>query len=141
MKKRSLSIALAALMAASALAACGSSQSDSAGSSAAKTDESAGESKADGKESKADGKGGKELRLVNGKIEVDAALKELAAKYEEETGVKVNIESMGGGIDIQGTLKGYYQAGNMPDIFVNGADADFENWCGQDLLEDLSDQP
>ena len=50
MKKRSLSIALAALMAASALAACGSSQSDSAGSSAAKTDESAGESKADGKE-------------------------------------------------------------------------------------------
>lgn len=141
MKKRSLSIALAALMAASALAACGSSQSDSAGSSAAKTDESAGESKADGKKSKADGKGGKELRLVNGKIEVDAALKELAAKYEEETGVKVNIESMGGGIDIQGTLKGYYQAGNMPDIFVNGADADFENWCGQDLLEDLSDQP
>ena len=47
------------------------------------------------------------LRLVNGKIEVDAALKDLAAAYEEETGVHVEIESMGGGIDIQGTLKGY----------------------------------
>ena len=34
------------------------------------------------------------LRLVNGKIEVDAALKEVAAKYEEETGVHVDIESM-----------------------------------------------
>ena len=78
------------------------------------------------------------LRLVNGKIEVDAALKDLAAAYEEETGVHVEIESMGGGIDIQGTLKGYYQAGNMPDIFVNGGDTDFKNWEG--LLADLSEE-
>ncbi|MBQ1492325.1 MAG: ABC transporter substrate-binding protein [Blautia sp.] len=77
------------------------------------------------------------LRLVNGKIEVDAALKTLAAAYEEETGVAVQIESMGGGIDIQGTLKGYYQADNMPDIFVNGGDTDFANWEG--LLADMSD--
>lgn len=79
---------------------------------------------------------GTTLRLVNGKIEVDEALKELAALYEEETGVKVEIESMGGGIDIQGTLKGYYQADNMPDIFVEGGEADYRNWDG--LLADLS---
>ncbi len=79
-----------------------------------------------------------DLRLVNGKIEVDAQLKELAAAYEEETGVHVEIESMGGGIDIQGTLKGYYQGDNMPDIFVNGGDTDFANWEG--LLVDMSDQ-
>ena len=79
-----------------------------------------------------------DLRLVNGKIEVDAQLKELAALYEEETGVHVEIESMGGGIDIQGTLKGYYQGDNMPDIFVNGGDTDFANWDG--LLADLSDE-
>ena len=78
------------------------------------------------------------LRLVNGKIEVDAALKELAAAYEGETGVEVQIESMGGGIDIQGTLKGYYQGDNMPDIFVNGGDTDFANWEG--LLADMSDE-
>ena len=77
-----------------------------------------------------------DLRLVNGKIEVDAALKSLAAAYEEETGVHVEIESMGGGINIQDTLKGYYQADNMPDIFVNGGDADFANWEG--LLADMS---
>lgn len=77
------------------------------------------------------------LRLINGKIEVDAQLKELAAKYEEETGVKVEIESMGGGVDIQSTIKGYYQAGNMPDMFVCNS-GDFANWEG--LLADMSDQ-
>lgn len=77
------------------------------------------------------------LRLVNGKIEVDAQLKELAAKYEEETGVKVEIESMGGGVDIQSTIKGYYQAGNMPDMFVCNS-GDFANWDG--LLADMSDE-
>ncbi len=78
------------------------------------------------------------IRLVNGKIEIDAQLKKLAEMYEEETGTHVEIESMGGGIDIQGTLKGYYQADNMPDIFVNGGDTDFANWEG--LLVDMSDQ-
>ena len=53
---------------------------------------------------------GDSIRLVNGKIEVDAQLKKLAEMYEKETGTKVEIESMGGGIDIQGTLKGYYQS-------------------------------
>ena len=81
---------------------------------------------------------GVSLRLVNGKIEVDKALKELAAEYKKKTGVDVQIESMGGGIDIQSTLKGYYQADNMPDIFVCGSDSDFANWEG--LLADMSDQ-
>ncbi|MCI6173405.1 MAG: ABC transporter substrate-binding protein [Clostridiales bacterium] len=81
---------------------------------------------------------GVSLRLVNGKIEVDKALKELAAEYKKQTGVDVQIESMGGGIDIQSTLKGYYQADNMPDIFVCGSDSDFANWDG--LLADMSDQ-
>lgn len=81
---------------------------------------------------------GDSIRLVNGKIEVDAQLKKLAQMYEEETGVHVEIESMGGGIDIQGTLKGYYQGDNMPDIFVNGGATDFANWEG--LLVDMSDQ-
>ena len=81
---------------------------------------------------------GNTIRLVNGKIEIDGQLKKLAEMYEKETGVHVEIESMGGGIDIQGTLKGYYQAANMPDIFVNGSDADFANWKG--LLADMSDQ-
>ncbi|MDO5540152.1 MAG: ABC transporter substrate-binding protein [Eubacteriales bacterium] len=81
---------------------------------------------------------GESIRLVNGKIEIDAQLKKLAEMYKEETGVEVVIESMGGGIDIQSTIKGYYQSDNMPDIFVNGASFDFANWDG--LLVDMSDQ-
>ena len=127
MKKRNLALMTAALVL--ALTACGggsSSETKVSGETDKAETTKADEGKSEEKKSSA----GKELRLVNGKIEVDAQLKELAAAYEKETGVKVNIESMGGGIDIQGTLKGYFQADNMPDIFVNGGDTDFKNWEG-----------
>jgi ABC transporter, substrate-binding protein, family 1 len=80
---------------------------------------------------------GTPIRLVNGKIEIDPQLKELAKKYQEETGQEVVIESLGGGADIQSTVKGYYQAGNMPDIVVFGGKGDFKNW--KDVAADLSD--
>ena len=134
MKKRNLALMTAALVL--ALTACGGgSGSETKASGDAGKEES---SKADAAKSDDKKSSGKELRLVNGKIEVDAQLKELAAAYEKETGVKVNIESMGGGIDIQGTLKGYFQADNMPDIFVNGGDTDFKNWEGH--LVDMSNE-
>ncbi|SOC10673.1 ABC transporter substrate-binding protein [Pseudobutyrivibrio ruminis] len=115
MKKKLLSLLLVGLMGAS-IVACGDTGSGSTSS----------------------GNSSKSIRLVNGKIEVDSQLKKLAEMYEEETGVHVEIESMGGGIDIQGELKAYYQSDNMPDIFVCGGAADFDNWDG--LLQDMSDQ-
>ncbi|MDO4491317.1 MAG: ABC transporter substrate-binding protein [Lachnospiraceae bacterium] len=127
MKKRVFSILLCMAMAAG-LTACGGGDTKS---ESAKSEAAEGGSESGGAASGA-------IRLVNGKIEVDEQLKKLAKMYEEETGVAVEIESMGGGIDIQGTLKGYYQADNMPDIFVNGGDTDFGNWKG--LLVDMSDQ-
>ena len=135
MKKRNLALMTAALVL--ALTACGggsSSETKVSGETDKAETTKADEGKSEEKKSSA----GKELRLVNGKIEVDAQLKELAAAYEKATGVKVNIESMGGGIDIQGTLKGYFQADNMPDIFVNGGDTDFKNWEGH--LVDMSNE-
>ena len=78
------------------------------------------------------------IRLVNGKIEIDAQLKKLAEMYKAETGVEVIIESMGGGIDIMGTLKGYYQAGNMPEIFVTGSDYEISTWGEAGVLADLT---
>lgn len=108
------------------LASCGGSSSSStpAADGSAKTETTTSAS-------------GDTIRLVNGKIEIDSQLKKLAEMYKAETGVTVEIESMGGGIDIQGTLKGYYQGDNMPDIFVNNG-TDFDNWTG--LLVDMSDQ-
>ena len=132
MKKKILALALAMTMAAGLMACGGSSSGGDAAASddAAKTKEAA---------APAASSGDADLRLVNGKIEVDAALKSAAAAYEAETGVKVAIESMGGGVNIQDTLKGYYQADNMPDLFVCGSDADFANWPG--MLADLSAEP
>ena len=122
MKRKVIAAMLASLTVLS-LAACGGGGESGGGSDSGSSDSgSSGNSDA--------------IRLVNGKIEIDSQLKKLAKMYEEETGVPVEIESMGGGIDIQGTLKGYYQAGNMPDIFVNGGATDFKNWEG--MLEDMS---
>ena len=135
MKRRFLALLLASAMAFS-LTACGGESSES-GDSAANTQDTA-DSEQASDSSGQDSSGGDTIRLVNGKIEVDSQLKKLADMYKEETGVTVEIESMGGGVDIQGTLKGYYQADNMPDIFVNGGSADFANWTG--LVEDLSDE-
>ena len=120
--KKLLAIVLALAMVL-CLAACGGGTTESTTADGGDTTTAAGD--------------GSTLRLINGKIEVDAQLKELAAKYKEETGVTVEIESMGGGVDIQSTIKGYYQAGNMPDMFVCNS-GDFANWEG--LLADLSNE-
>ena len=132
MKKKLMALALVSAMVLG-LTACGGGSS-SAPASDAGTGEAA-EAEAPAATASSEG----DIRLVNGKIEVDVALKAAAEAYKAETGVTVAIESMGGGVNIQDTLKGYYQADNMPDIFVCGSDADFGNWTG--LLADLSDQP
>jgi len=134
MKKRFLSVAAGVLAVSAILAGCGSGAAKSDGgadnqSSAAET--KAGESKADSAAS------GDALRLINGKIEIDAQLKKAAEKFKEKTGQEVVIESLGGGVDIQGQIKSYKAADNMPDLFVIGGDGDYANWT--DMVADLSD--
>lgn len=81
---------------------------------------------------------GQAIRIVNGKIEIDEPLKAFAKKYQEKTGQEVIIESLGGGADINGTLKGYLAAGNMPDLFVFGGEGDYKTW--KDYMTDLSSE-
>ncbi len=78
------------------------------------------------------------IRIINGKIEIDEVLQNYAKAYEEKTGVEVIIESIGGGADIGATIKGYFAAGNMPDIFVFGGEGEFKTW--EDSMEDLSNE-
>lgn len=126
--KKVLALVLAAAMVLS-LAACGVSTSAPASSAAPAASEASGESATPATGS---------VHLFNGKIEIDPALQNLAKAYEEATGVHVEVESLGGGIDLQATLKQYYQAGNMPDIFVGEGWEDFSNWDG--MMVDMADQ-
>ena len=123
MKKKVLAVALAAVLAAG-LMACGGSSSGSSGG---------GEAAAPAAEAPA--ASGEGIRLLNGKPEIDTQLKELAAKYQEETGNVVNIETIGGDTNASDELKKMYQADNMPDIFVIEANQ-AANWDG--LLADLT---
>lgn len=78
----------------------------------------------------------KGVRVYQLKVEIDAPFKEYAKLYTEKTGVPVTIESVGGGADTQGMLKGYAQAGNMPDIFVFEGPGQYETW--KEYMADLS---
>ena len=125
MKKKILAAALATAMAAS-LMACGGGASSSSSAPAEGGTTAAADAAA------ASGEG---IRLLNGKPEIDTQLKDLAAKYQEETGNVVTIETIGGDTNASDELKKMYQADNMPDIFVIEANQ-APNWDG--LLADLT---
>lgn len=132
MKKKFLTFAAGVLAVSAILAGC------SSGGKTAET--SAGETTSAGSaadSSAAPAADASALRIVNGKIEIDAQLKKLAEKYKQETGQEIVIESLGGGVNIQGQIKSYKAADNMPDMFVIGGDGDYANWT--DMVADLSD--
>ena len=78
------------------------------------------------------------IRLLNGKIEIDAQLKAFARDYQARTGQEVIIESLGGGVDLAGQIRNYRTARNMPDIFFTEPSG-MEQFA--DLYLDLSDEP
>lgn len=80
-----------------------------------------------------------EITLSSNKPEIDGALKEYAALYEAETGIKVNVNTAGGSIDYSSTVKAALQAGAMPDIFVIEGPSGYNVW--KEYILDLSDQP
>lgn len=114
MKRKVLSVLLASVMAVGTFAGCGSSASTSSESGSEVGRSGSGEA----------------IRFMNTKIEIDEPLKAFAKQYQEETGQEVIIESLGGGVDVNGQLKNYYAAGNMPDIFAYAADSyqSFKDW-------------
>lgn len=79
------------------------------------------------------------IHLFQFKVEIAEQLAKLIAEYEKETGVKIKVETVGGGADYGAALKAKFNSGSKPDIFNNGGYADLEQWVEQ--LEDLSDQP
>ena len=125
--KKFLAIVLALTMVI-ALAACGVSTESAAPAA------SSGDSQAAAPAASKNG-----IILFNGKIEIDTALQHAAQVYEAATGKHVEINSVGGGVDLQSELKQRYQAGNMPDIYTCEGTPDFSNWTG--MMVDMADQP
>lgn len=132
MKKKILAILLVGTMVLSTLIGCGSNSQEADTTSVEDTTENTNteESNQANTTSSTDA-----IRIVNGKIEIDTPLKNYAKLYQEQTGQEVIIESLGGGVDINGALKGYLAAGNMPDIFVFGGEGDYQTW--KDHMVDL----
>ncbi len=73
------------------------------------------------------------------KVEIKDALDAYAAQYSASSGTTVTVETLGGGGDYGGAIKGKAQAGQMPDIFVITGKGEYESW--KDYISDLSDQP
>ena len=142
MKKKLMSVLLAGAMAAS-LVACGETAADTTTTSSDNTES---QTEAPAAETTAaettaaettDATASVEpVRLLNGKPEIDAQMQALAAKYQEETGNVLTVETIGGDTNASDELKKMYQADNMPDIFVIEANQT-ATWDG--MLADLSD--
>jgi raffinose/stachyose/melibiose transport system substrate-binding protein len=88
------------------------------------------------------GAGGKNitLKMFQFKVEIAEPLGKLIAEYEKANpGVKIQIDTVGGGADYGAALMAKFNSGDKPDIFNNGGFSDMDKWL--EHLEDLSDQP
>jgi len=73
------------------------------------------------------------------KVETKDVLEKAARLYmEENPGVEVRIQTVGGGDDYGAALRARFASGNEPVIFNVGGPQDVEDWLA--YLEDLSDQ-
>lgn len=136
MKKISLLAVSVILILTMALTGCGKNDSNDtntsdaskAGNNATKTDDAAAPPKKD-----------VTIKMFQFKVEIAEQLQLMVNEYEKETGVKIQIETVGGGADYGAALKAKFNSGDKPDIFNNGGFSDLDLWA--ENLEDLSDQP
>lgn len=81
---------------------------------------------------------GKTVKVFQLKVEINDALQQLAKKYEEEKGVKVEITSVGGGADYGASLKAEFAKGTEPDVFMVQGAGDYGVW--KHKIDDLSSE-
>lgn len=105
---------LAATLSLAPLAGCGKKPSEEASPSGTSTEASKAPEK----------KKNVTIKVFQFKVEIADALTKMAAEYEKETGVKVDIETHGGGEDYNALLKAQIASGDEPEIFnAEGFDA------------------
>ncbi|WP_156337225.1 ABC transporter substrate-binding protein, partial [Paenibacillus dakarensis] len=78
-------------------------------------------SKNDGKEAGEGGSGTKTLKIFQFKVEIAEAMNKMKEEYEKEhPGIKLDIQTVGGGSDYGAALKAKFQSGEEPDVFNVG---------------------
>ncbi|MHA6533015.1 ABC transporter substrate-binding protein [Paenibacillus sp. BAC0078] len=79
------------------------------------------------------------IKMFQFKVEIAEQLNALAEEYEKETGVKVEVETHGGGEDYGALLKAELASGAEPEIFNNGGYTALVPYM--DRATDLSSEP
>ncbi|WP_410512399.1 ABC transporter substrate-binding protein [Paenibacillus sp. BR2-3] len=79
------------------------------------------------------------IKMFQFKVEIAEQLNALAEEYEKETGVKVEVETHGGGEDYGALLKAEIASGSEPEIFNNGGYTALVPYM--DRATDLSGEP
>ncbi|MEK3885100.1 ABC transporter substrate-binding protein [Paenibacillus sp. PL2-23] len=130
MKKMMMMLA-SAVMLVGLTSACGNSNGNNGGSGNATA--------TSGAEQTAAPKKDVTIKVFQFKVEIAEALEKMAEEYEKETGVKVDIETHGGGEDYSALLKAELAAGEEPEIFNSSGWAGFDPYV--DRAADLSGEP
>lgn len=137
MKKASLITISLVLMLSIFLTGCASNNNGAGNKNAGNTTGNQTEKKAD---EKAAEQKDVTIKMFQFKVEIAEQLTNMIAEYEElHPGVKIEVETVGGGADYGAALKAKFNSDDKPDIFNNGGFTDLELWV--EHLEDLSDQP
>lgn len=133
MKKRSFTMLAIVLIFALVVSACGSNNTGSdSGSSASPAETADSNANNSGKEVT--------IKMFQFKVEIAEQLAKLIDEYEQQNpGVRIELETVGGGADYGAALKAKFNSGDKPDIFNNGGFTELDLWL--EHLEDLSDQP
>ena len=85
--------------------------------------------------------GGREITLVNNKPETDEALRNFAAVFESQTGIRVTIRTFGGETPYAPNLMAMFNGGMEPELFVFEGRAGYEDARNSGRLSDLSTEP
>ncbi|WEK52876.1 MAG: ABC transporter substrate-binding protein [Candidatus Cohnella colombiensis] len=135
MTKKITIFTLLAVLLVAVLSACGKSNNEGSASTKGASDSVASPSASEQSSAPAEKKD-VTIKVFQFKVEIAEALQKMANEYEKETGVKVEIETHGGGEDYSALLKANLAAGEEPEIFNSSGWAGFDPYM--DRATDLS---
>ena len=129
--KKTLSLLLVIIMCIAAFAACSEPATDNSQSTQPEQSEAS-----QAPVSEAPAAAGTEIYFLNFKPEIADVYTEIAAAYEQETGVKVKVETAAAGT-YEATLKSEIAKSDAPTIFQINGPVGYQTW--KDYCMDLSD--